>query len=202
MISVWTTMLSMLSHPKQPVYNPRTIQPLLSDEDIRVRLTVLAALKTYAEVLVALTNNTDSPQLDSASKSAGKALTGLGNSVAPTIESSLGIAVASGAVTTTTVATTTSGNTSQTTSSTSSTPVPVISTDVQNGISTGIDALGQFLVSRKIKRELPQKVIAMDPPIDGICHLFEEDIDILQAQEKLDYDWIINQQTAVFAHNA
>jgi len=176
---------------REPVYNPRNIQPLMSDEDIQVRLAVLEALKCYAESLVAITSGTSSPQLDAASKSAGNSISALGNSLVPAIENTLGIANAT--TSTTTTVTTTSGGSITTTSS--APPSPAITPDVQNLISTAVNALGQFLVSEKVKKELPQKIQEMDPHIDALCKLLEQDLDTLQEQEQRDYNRIINQQT-------
>ncbi|HVC89365.1 MAG TPA: hypothetical protein VND66_01965 [Acidobacteriaceae bacterium] len=177
-----------------PVYNPRNIKPLMSDEDIQVRLAVLEALKCYAESLVPITSGTSSPELDAASASAGNSISTLGNSLAPAIESTLGVASASAATTTT--VTTISGGRVTTTSSTSSVPPsPAITPEVQNLISTAVNALGQFLVSKKVKKELPQKIKEMDPHIDVLCKLLEQDLDTLQEQEQRDYNRIINQQT-------
>ena len=173
---------------KQPVYNPRTIQPLLSEKDIQVRLAVLAALQCYAQSLVEITSGLNSPALDAASASLGSSLSSLGNTFAPSLESALGIA-AEPAPTQTTA--TTSANAVPTTPS----PAPAISTATQNGISTAVNALGQFLVSKKIKSELPQKIKDMDPHVRALCELLEKDIDILQSQEKLDYNSLINGQT-------
>lgn len=178
----------------QPVYNPRNIQPLMSDKDIQVRLTVLEALKSYVQSIVAITNGTDSEELDAASKSVGDSLSDLGNSLAPAVESTLGIATAS-ASTTETPITTTTGNATTTTSATSSTPAPPITPEIRNGVSTAVNALGQFLVSRKIKKELPEQIKEMDPHVEALCQLLEQDIDTLQGQEQRDYNRIINQQT-------
>jgi hypothetical protein len=175
----------------KPVYNPRKIQPLMSNKDIEVRLAVLAAFQSYVQSLVAITNGTDSPQLDSAAKSVGENLSAVGNSLAPSIASTFDIALTSS--TTQTSVTTTSGNT--TTTSTSSTSAPPITPEVQNGISTAVDALGQFLVSRKVKKELPQAIKAMDPHVQVLCELLEKDIDTLQSLEQRDYNFIIDQQT-------
>jgi hypothetical protein len=179
---------------QEPVYNPRNIQPLLSDKDMEVRLAVLAAFQAYAKSLVAITSGTDSPQLDAASKSVGENLSSLGNLLAPSVESVLGIATAPASTTETTV-TTTSGNTTSTTTSSSSTPAPVITPAIENGIRTGVDALAQFLASRKIKKELPQIIEKMDPHVEALCDLLEKDIGLIQDQEKRDYNRIINQQT-------
>jgi hypothetical protein len=100
-----------------PVYNPRTIRPLLTDKDIQIRLTVLAAFQEYVKSLVAITSGTDSPELQAAAKSAGENLSDLGNSLAPSIDSTLGIAAAAASTTQTTV-TTTSGSSTTTTTST------------------------------------------------------------------------------------
>jgi len=177
-----------------PVYNPRTIQPLMSDKDIRVRLAVLAAFQEYVKSVVAITNGTDSPALQAAAKSAGENLSNLGNALAPSVESALGIASAAASTTPTTV-TTTSGSTTTTTSSTSSTAAPAITPTVQNGISTALDALAQFLINRKIGKKLPPIILAMDPRVKTLCDLLESDISILKDQESRDYDFIIDQQT-------
>lgn len=176
---------------QQPVYNPRKIQPLLSDKDLDVRLTVLAAFQCYTKSIVEITKGTDSPELDAASKTVGGALGSVGNALAPSIDSALGVAAAATISTQTTV-TTTSGSTI---TATSSTPAPVITPAIQNGLSTAVNALGQFLVSRKIKKELPQKIKEMDPHLQALCELLEKEIDILEAQEQRDYDYIINRQT-------
>lgn len=177
-----------------PVYNPRKIQPLLSVNDLQARLTVLAAFQAYVKSVVAITNGTDSPDLQAAAKSAGENLTNLGNTLAPSIESTLGIAATS-ASTTDTVVTTTTGSTTTATSSTSSTPASAITPAVQNGISTAINALGQFLINRKTKKELPPIIVSMDPQVKTLCDLLANDISILKDQEGRDYDFIINQQT-------
>lgn len=179
---------------QQPVYNPRNIQPLLSDKDLDVRLTVLSAFQSYTKAIVEITQGTDSPALDAASKSVGNAVGSIGNSLAPSIESVLAIATAAASTTETTV-TSTAGATTTATTTTSSTPAAVITPEARNGISTAVNALGQFLVSRKIKKELPQRIKEMDPHLQTLCELLEKDIDILQDQERRDYNYIINRQT-------
>lgn len=177
-----------------PVYNPRTIEPLMQDKDIRVRLAVLAAFQEYVKSVVAITSGTDSPELQAAAKSAGETLRNLGNALAPSVESTLGIASAAASTTQTTVITT-SGSSTTTSSSTSSTPAPAITPTVQNGVSTALDALGQFLINRKTKKELPPVILAMDPHFKTLCDLLESDIAILKDQESRDYNFVINQQT-------
>jgi hypothetical protein len=179
---------------KKSVYNPRNIQSLISEKDMQTRLVILAALQTYAQSLVEITKGTNSPALDAASKSVGSNLTSLANSLAPSVEATLGVAAAPASTTETTV-TTSSATTSTTTSSTSSTIAPLITPAIQNGISTAANALGQFLVSKKIKKELPQKIREMDPHIQAFCELLEKDIDILAEREQHDYDSMIDEQT-------
>ena len=68
--------------PGQPVYNPRDIQPLLSDSDIERRLVVLEAFQCYVRTLNEIASGASSPALDAASKSVGNNLTALGNDLA------------------------------------------------------------------------------------------------------------------------
>ena len=127
-----------------PVYNPRIIHPLLTDESIEVRLAVLKAFQCYVQTLVEITSGLESPALDDASKSVGSSLANLGNTLVPT------------------------SSTSATTSSNSSEPALTISQGTQNALSTGANALGQFLVYRAIKKDLPQKVKDMDPQVQAV----------------------------------
>jgi hypothetical protein len=112
----------------------------------------------------------------------------------------LGVAPAP-ASTTLTTTTTTTGTTTTTTTSTSATLPPLISSGVQNGISTAFNALGQFLINRTIANELPQQVEKMDPQVAALCELLAKDIELIQEQEKIDSNDIIDKQTD-FVRNA
>jgi hypothetical protein len=123
---------------KDTTYNPRNTPELLSQKDIQVRLAVLASLQVYSQSLIEITKSPDSTELDSASKSVGSNLTSLGNTLAPSIEKVVGIAAASGSSTTT---------------------AAPISPEIRNGISTAVDALGQFFVNRTVeKRNCPPRL--------------------------------------------
>jgi hypothetical protein len=176
---------------KDTSYNPRNVPVLLTEKDIQARLAVLAALQVYSKSLIEITRGTDSPELEAASKSAGSNLASLGNDLAPSVEGVLGIAVSGGSTTTTTV-TTVSYSNNTTTSSTTSSAATLLSPQTRNGISTAVDALGQFLVSRKIANELPAKIEAMDPVIQSFCGTLSDDITALDGIEQRDYDRILN----------
>jgi hypothetical protein len=179
---------------KSNVFIPGSIQDWPPEKDIQIRLAVLTAFQLYVKQLETITGSRDSSALDAASKSMGESLASLGNSLAPGAESALGIATAP-ASTTTTTTTTTTGSTSTTTTSNESTPAPLISPGVQAGISTAINALGQFLIERKLDKGLPQLIESMDPHVQTLCELLAKDVKILQQQEKLDSDDVIDRQT-------
>jgi hypothetical protein len=176
---------------KDASYNPRDTPELLSEKDLQSRLAVLAALQVYSESLIEITKGTDSPELDAASRSVGGNLTSLGNDLAPSIENVLGIAAA-GSITTETTVTRLPGLTNLTTSTTSSTPAPLVSAEVKNGISTGVNALGQFLVDRVIEKELPGKIVEMDPHVQALCKALSDDDQTLDDLEEHDYNRILN----------
>lgn len=144
---------------KDPVYDPRKTQPLLSEKDVEIRLTVLKAFQCYVQKLEQILNGTSSPELDAASTSLGGSLTTLANS-----------------------------------GSSSSETAPV-SPATQQIITTGINALGQFLVSKKIKQELPGSIKEMDPQLEALCDLLKKEIDLLRSQEKLDFDAVLDDET-------
>lgn len=184
----------------QPVYNPRNTPVLISDRDIRIRVTVLAAFQAYSRSLNEITNEKGSPALDAASKSVGENLSSVGNALAPAVASTLGVAAASSAGAATN-STATPGDAATESPSATSTPASLITPEVQNGISLAANALGQFLVSRKIKKELSQKIKEMDPHVEALCKLLADDIEILRDQEQRDYNRIINLQTLFVRQN-
>ena len=69
----------------EPVYNPRIIKPLMPDQEIQARLKLLAAFQSYVQSLVAITNGTDTPELQAAAKSAGENIASIGNTIAPSV---------------------------------------------------------------------------------------------------------------------
>ncbi len=160
-----------------------------SEQAIQVRMTVLEAFKCYVDTLVELTNGVSSPQLEAAAKSVGSSLTAVGNTLAPNLEDLLHLAPPT--VTNTTTYTT--NGVSTTTSATVATPL--IAPSGQNATSTAVLALGQFLVNRKVKKELPAEIKKMDPVLQALCKVLEDDIDILQKQEQRDFDAIADSQT-------
>ncbi len=174
---------------KDASYNPRNLPVFLPEKEIQARLAVLAALEVYSNSLIEITQSSDSPDLDAAAKSAGGALTSVGNDLAPSIENILGIQASESSITTTTVSTVSaSGSTTTTTSS----AAPLLSPQVRNGLSTAVDALGQYLVSRKVASELPAKIEAMDPTIQLFCRTLANDVSALDDIEQRDYDRILN----------
>jgi hypothetical protein len=63
---------------------------------------------------------------------------------------------------------------------------------VRNGLSTAVDALGQYLVNRKVASELPAKIQAMDPMILLFCRALADDVSALDDIEQRDYDRILD----------
>jgi hypothetical protein len=162
----------------ESVYNPRNLEVLLSNKDIGIRLAVLEGFQLYVKSLCAMVSGTNPKELGTASVSLGGQLTSLANTLAPSIEKAAGIGKSDGSTTTT-----------------------VISPETQNAITTGLDALGKFLITRKLKAELPSKISAMDPHVQALAALLESDIDVLKDQEHRDYDRIINLQTLSIRKN-
>ena len=172
------------------VYNPRNIQPLLSEKAIDVRLAMLKALQLYVKNVTALTNGTESKELDEASSSLAGSVAGLGNLFLPPGSSS-----------STETVTVTSGGVSNTETETVTTPTNAISSGAQNGIGVAVNALGQYLGSRKVKQELPGIIIKMDPQIELMCSAMGKDVDALKSAELIDFNFMINQQTLFLREN-
>ena len=171
----------------------RILHPLMADKDVELRLKILKAFQLYVKTLVAITNGTESKELDDASKSLGDDLTGLGNTVAPTVESALGIPVAS-AATTVTTSTSETGGITTTTATTTKTPAMAISATDKNLIAAGANALGQFLTYRAIEKNLPPLIIKLDPQVTSLCKTMIGEIDALSDAETIDFNYLLGQE--------
>ena len=185
-----------------PTYNPRKIQSLLSDQDIKARLALLEALQLYVTTLVQITHGQSSPALDAASKSLGNSLGDLGNNLAPAFESAFNLPAPAGGTTTTTSTSSTTGGVTTTTSSTATAlATGPITPEIQNGLSTAVKALGLYLVNKKINAELPAIVEKMDPTVEAICELLVKDLALIENQEKRDYDSLLDGQRDFITKN-
>ena len=85
-----------------------------------------------------------------------------------------------------------SGSNSTTTTTTAA--APLLSPEARNGMSTAVDALGRYFVTRTVEKELPAKVEAMDPHIQLFCKTLDEDIHALDGIEQRDYDSILDHE--------
>ena len=63
-----------------------------------------------------------------------------------------------------------------------------------NGFSTAVKALGEYLIAKKVKHDLPPRIQAMDPQIEAICKVLVLDITALQTQADNDYSNLLTQQ--------
>jgi len=156
-----------------PPYNPYKTTPLISEKGIQVRIDLLAAIKTYAQSLADLTSGVKSDKLDDAAAAVGANLKGLSSTLAADIAGSAG----------------------------SANNKLVLSTGEANGISTAAEALGNFLASRKVKAEVPKQIKAMQPNIEALCKLLQDDIGILRNQSSLDYRVMVEDQDGFIRHN-
>ncbi len=157
---------------------PGDLEVLLSDKDIASRLAVLEGFQVYVKSLCAVTSGTNPKELADASANVGSQLTSVANTLAPSIQKVLKISAAD------------------------SSSSAAISPSVEKGISTAVFALGQFLINRKLKNELPAKIAEMDPHVDALAKLLEDDIDVLTQQTDHDYKRIVNLQILFIRKNS
>ncbi len=77
---------------------------------------------------------------------------------------------------------------------------PVMSTAQANQISTAVLALGEYLVSRKVKSSLPKVTQDMNPNIQALCETLNSDVVILRRQADVDYQSQIEQLNQSIRH--
>lgn len=159
-------------------WDPHTLKPLIDAEGLQARSDILDGLKAYAQSLADITNGVNSDKLDAAATSVGTNLQTMGQAINPTPP------------TNTTAAT----DATASTASTNSTLSGLITPQVANAASTAFKALGDYLVSRKVKSTVPKVIRDMDPQIETITQLLNNDITILRRQSANDYEQLLTQQ--------
>ena len=160
---------------KDVIYNPRIIRPLISDRGIELRLAIFKGILVYVQGLVTITDDVESPALTAASESLGSSITSLANDNPS--ESMI-------------------NKDSRTEPAVTAIPAPAEAASTANdALSTGMNALAQYLVSRKVRRELPSKIVEMDPYMQNLCKALSADIDTIHMIERRDFDYLINTRT-------
>ena len=76
-----------------------------------------------------------------------------------------------------------------------------VGTQTANIVSTAALALGEYLVSRKVKAALPSITRQMDPQIESLCKLLTDDVGRLRRQSNVDYEGLFNQEWAFIQAN-
>lgn len=118
----------------------------LTPEAMQVRLQVLEGLKQYASELSSLTGSNDVDQLNKASTAVGQSLKGLTGT--PLFETmTKKIGMEKG--------------------------VPANFSEIA---ATSVNALGNWLIELKLKKNLPEEIEKMDPNIQNLCSLLVADI--------------------------
>ena len=169
---------SVAKYDTDKPWDPHTIKPLIDAKGLQARSDVLDGLNAYAQSLADVTNGVDSDQLNAAATSVGTNLQAMGQAINPS----------SSAATAPSTDPTASADT------TTSTTSGFITPQEANAASTAFKALGDYLVSRKIKSAVPKVIRDMDPQIDTITKLLNSDIVIIRRQSALDYEQLLTQQ--------
>ncbi|HEY6373970.1 MAG TPA: hypothetical protein VIX90_00460 [Edaphobacter sp.] len=162
--------LAVAKYDSDKPWDPHSLKPLINANGLQARSDVLDGLKAYAQSLADVTNGVDSPQLNAAASSIGTNLQAFGQTVNPTQP----------AGTPPTTSSLISGFT--------------ITPEEANVTSTAFKALGDYLVSRKIKSAVPKVINDMDPQIQAITQLLNSDLIIIRRQSALDYEQLLTQQ--------
>jgi hypothetical protein len=74
------------------------------------------------------------------------------------------------------------------------TPIFSISPAEANAASTALKALGDYLISKKVKSAVPKVIHDMDPNIEALSQLLDSDITVLRRQSGNDYEQLLMQQ--------
>jgi hypothetical protein len=162
---------AVFDYDKNPAWSPyKDYKPLLTPDQLSARIEVLDGLKAYAASLVELTSKPSGTD-EAALESAAA---GVGDNLL-----SLNQNVATNF---------------------SSLNAPVMSTTQANVVSTAVLGLADYLRARKVKGSLPKVTQDMNPHIQELCSLLDNDIQILRRQADVDYQTLVTQLDQSIRH--
>jgi hypothetical protein len=162
---------AVFDYDKNPAWSPyKDYKPLLTPDQLSARIKVLDGLKAYAGTLVELTSKPSGAD-EAALESAAE---GVGDNLL-----SLNQNVATNF---------------------SSLNAPVMSTTQANVVSTAVVGLADYLRARKVKGSLPKVTQDMNPHIQELCKLLDNDIQILRRQADVDYQTLATQLDQSIRH--
>ena len=158
---------------RDPPYNPyKDAKPLITEDGLAVRAAVLDGIKTYAQRLSDLSNGVKSDQLDAAAAGVGSKLQAMSATLSTQIAASTG-----------------------------ATNKLTLSDTESKAVSTAADALGRFLIARKLKHELLPAIRDNRDNITALCVLLQKDIEVLRNQSGLDYEIMVQDQDSFIRHS-
>jgi hypothetical protein len=167
------TAAAVFDYDKNPAWSPyKDFKPLLTPDQLDARMKVLDGLKVYAATLVELTGKPSGPD-EAALESAAQ---GVGDNLL-----ALNQNVA-------------------TNFSTAIPNAPVMSTTQANVVSTAIVGLADYLRARKVKGSLPKVTQQMNPYVQQLCSLLNDDIQVLRRQADVDYQNLATQLDQSIRH--
>ncbi len=162
---------AVFDYDKNPAWSPyKDYKPLLTPDQLSARIKVLDGLKAYAASLVELTSKPSGAE-EAALESAAE---GVGDNLL-----SLNQNVATNF---------------------SSLNAPVMSTTQANVVSTAVLGLADYLRARKVKGSLPKVTQDMNPHIQELCSLLDNDIQILRRQADVDYQTLATELDQSIRH--
>ncbi|MCU1319284.1 MAG: hypothetical protein JWP98_802 [Edaphobacter sp.] len=150
-------------------WDPHSIKHLINAKGLETRTDILNGLKVYAQSLADIANNVQSDQLDAAASSVGANLRKVGDTLNPS-------------------------GTDSGTASKALAPGIAITPQEANAVSTALKVLGDYLINKKVRSEVPKVIRDMDPQIDALCNLLDGDLVVLRRQSGNDYEQLLVQQ--------
>jgi hypothetical protein len=164
---------AVYDYDKNPAWSPyKDFKPLLTPDQLDARIKVLDGLKVYAATLVELTSKPSGPDQIALQNAAQ----GVGNNL---LALNQNIA---------------------TNFSTAIPNAPVMSATQSNVVSTAILGLADYLRAHKVTGSLPKVTQDMNPHVQALCSLMNDDIQVLRRQADVDYQTLATQLDQSIRH--
>ena len=145
--------------------------PLLTPEQLDARITVLQALKVYAESLADLTNSKKQyAPVGVAAAAAGTNLQSLSTAAKPYLPKLFP-------------------------------SISAMTDAEANGVSTAIAGIAGLLVNDEVQKSLKKTTQDMNPNVKALCGLLNSDVKILRRQANVDYQTMLTDDNQLLTHN-
>lgn len=185
----------------QKGYHPGELEPFISDSDLKSRMSAIAALNEYVDLLNALVTDKRAAEIEARTKSLSITAAAARTEMASSTNTTTDTTTSSNAVKVNPTLTDTTTQTATSTSTLTSSHSTIMTPQQMNSIMASMDSALKPFIHHMVKKRLPKLMKEADPSVQNLCTLLEADMATLRVQSQGDYQVLLMQQSEFIRNN-